>query len=358
MLDTRDRLAAMQKLLDDIEHKVRVKVIKLQYANAKDVENQLRSKLDAKSVGSVLADERSNQVIISAYPGRMKEILPIVKSLDAKTKAVVIDVRILQITINPKFDRGIDWERSFSRVDKQALRTLNFRGAFPISSTVSTDSSVGTVGKIGWGSLTADQWEIKLKSLKQVERTNLLASPRMMILNRQEAKINIGDRIPYVVTTTSGTGANASVSEEIKFVDVGLIVVVTPVINDDGFITMKIRPEVSSKTSSITTPTKNEIPLVNTTFLETSVVVKDGFTVIIGGLRRDEMTENSKGLPYLMDIPFLGNLFKSRAESTRKTEIVMFITPKITTGAKSNAWPDPEIKPFKDETILLGEERS
>ena len=136
MIDTPDKLKEMDALLSDIERKRETQVVKLQYANAKDVEGQLRNELDAKSVGTIYGDSRSNQVVVSAYPERMKEVLPVIQSLDAKTKAVLVDVRILQITINPQFDYGIDWQKAFTGSHHEAVKALNFRSAFPISSSV------------------------------------------------------------------------------------------------------------------------------------------------------------------------------------------------------------------------------
>lgn len=347
MIDTPDKLDQMSDLIDNIEKKRQTEVVKLQYANAKDVEGQLKNELDAKSVGSIYSDVRSNQVVVSAYPERMKEILPLIKSLDTKTKAVMVDVRILQLTLNPKFDFGIDWEKTFQRSGNKILKDMDFRGAFPISSTVSTATTLGTVGKIAIGSVSSNEVAAELKLLKQIQNANVLANPQLTILDRQEAKINIGDRIPYVVTTTTGTGNNVSVSEEIKFIDVGIIMNVTPVINDDGFITMKIRPEISSKTTDLTTPAGAKIPLVNTTFIESSVVVKDGMTIILGGLRRDDYSSTTKGLPRLMDAPVVGNLFKNRSESAQKTEIVIFITPRIITGDKDITREPLPLKPMR-----------
>ena len=335
MIDTNEKLLQMNALIDEVENKLETKVVNLQYANAKDLEPQLKAQLEAKAVGSVIADPRSNQLVVSAYPDRMKEVLPMIKALDKKTRAVLVEARILQLTLNPKFDYGIDWEKAFARGGNEMLKSLDFRGAFPISSNVSTDANLGTVGKIAVGNLSGDDFTVAIKALREVDNTKVLANPRLMILDRQESKINIGDRIPYVVTTSTGTGNNVSVSEEIKFIDVGINLMVTPVINDDGYVTMKIRPEISSRTGTLTTPTNNQIPLVNTTFIESSVIVKDGVTIILGGLRRDELTENAKGIPKLMDIPYLGHLFKSRRDSMRKTEIVILITPRIVSGGRN-----------------------
>jgi len=347
MIDTADKLEKMNALLDRIERKMDSKVVTLQYAVAKDVELALRSQLDAKSVGTILADERSNSLIINAYPGRMEGVLKLIKELDKKTAAVLVEVRIVQVSINPKYDYGIDWETSFSQSQNKILDKLSFRNAFDISSTVSSDTNLGSVGKIAAGRIPIDQFEGEIRLLKQVQETKVLANPRLMITNREEATINIGDRIPYVVTTTTGTGNNVSISEEILFIDVGLQLKVTPIINDDGVITMKIRPEISSRTGTLTTPAGAAVPLVNTTFAETNIVVSDGVTVILGGLRRDDMVIDHKGIPYLMDIPLVGELFKSRSDSLQKTEIVIFITPKIVDG-ETNVTDDPiMIKPNK-----------
>lgn len=332
MIDTNEKLLQMNSVLDEMEGKSDTEVVELQYAEAKGLEAQLKAQIDAKGVGSVYADERSNQLVVNAYSDRMKQILPVVKALDKREKAVLIEARILQLTLNPKFDMGINWTKVFRDLSNNELfRNVNLQQSFPIDTTVST---AGSLSSIGIGQVDPGEFEIAMKAMKEVQNTKTLANPRMMVLNRQAAKINIGDRIPYVVTTSTGSGANVSVSEDIRFIDVGVILEVTPVISDNGFITMKIRPEISSQINTLTTPTDNKIPIVNKTFIESSVIVQDGVSVILGGLRRDELSENNKGVPFLMDIPYLGNAFKSRNESMIKTEIVIIITPKIVTGEK------------------------
>ena len=334
MIDTPEKLMQMNSLLNEIETKPQTQVVGLQYAKAKDVEAQLKPEIDGKGVGTIYADDRSNQIVVSSYPDRLKEILPVVKALDKQTKAVLIEARILQLTLNPKYDQGIDWEKTFQRFAGRYLQDMDLRGSFPIAESISTATDIGTWGKLGFGNVDATKFALELKTLKEVSDTKTLANPRLMILNREQAKLNIGDTIPYVITTSTGTGNNVSVSEDIKFIDVGLILVVTPTINDNGYITMSIRPEISSQTGTLETPTNNLIPIVNKTFIESTVIVKDGITVILGGLRRDEVSEIKQGFPYLMDIPYLGNLFKSRNEAMTRTEIVILLTPHIITGDK------------------------
>lgn len=341
VIDIAEKLEEMKALVSDMERKLETEVVTLQYAKAADVEAQLKLQIDAKAVGSVFADGRSNQIVVSAYPDRLKDIVTLIHQLDKPTEAVLLEVRILQLTLNPKYDFGVDWEKAFRKeTNNTALRNLDFVGSFPIATDVSpanlaaVGSDIGTVGKIGIGELAADDFVVEVKALREVQSTKVLANPRLMVLDREEARINIGDRVPYVITTTTGTGNNTSVSEDIRFIDIGLSLLVTPTINDDGFITIKIRPEISSQINTLVTPTNNRIPIVNTTFVESTVIIKDGVSVILGGLRRDDYTETNLGIPLLMDMPFIGNIFKNRNEEMTKTEIVIFMTPKIISGGE------------------------
>ena len=342
VIDIAEKLEEMKALVSDMERKLETEVVTLQYAKAADVEAQLKLQIDAKAVGSVFADARSNQIVVSAYPDRLKDIVALIHQLDKPTQAVQLEVRILQLTLNPKYDFGVDWEKAFRKeTNNTALRNLDLVGSFPIAPAVSANrlaavgSNLGTVGKIGIGELAADDFVVEVKALREVQSTKVLANPRLMVLDREEARINIGDRVPYVITTTTGTGNNTSVSEDIRFIDIGLSLLVTPTINDDGFITIKIRPEISSQINTLVTPTNNRIPIVNTTFVESTVIIKDGISVILGGLRRDDYTVTSRGIPLLMDVPYVGNLFKNRNEDMTKTEIVIFMTPKIISGSEN-----------------------
>ena len=117
-----------------------------------------------------------------------------------------------------------------------------------------------------------------------------------------------------------------------KFIDVGVKLVVTPTIHADGFITMKIRPEVSSATDSVRTGQNNLIPVVDTSELETTVRVKDGVTVVLGGLIKDEQVRSNSKVPILGDVPVVGGAFRNRITGTQKSEIVIFLTPRIIEG--------------------------
>jgi type II secretory pathway component GspD/PulD (secretin) len=331
MIDTDEKIKEMEKAINDMEYKTETKVITLLYAKAETMANQLKSKLDAKTVGSIQFDERSNQIIITALPERLVEAEQIIKSLDVKTKAVLLEARILQVTLNPSYDTGINWEIAFKKSQHEALRSLDFASAFPIASTISGATNL-TLGKVAVGNINTDTFAFELKALKQVEATKLLANPRIMVVNNQEARIHIGDTVPYVTTTTTGTGDTATTSETVNWINIGIQLLVTPTINDNGLISIKIKPEISSKVTDYETPKGAKIPVVNTTLVETTVIARDGQTVIIGGLVKNDKSSTHKGIPGLMNLPVLGSFFRNYADTVTNSEIVIFITPKIVTG--------------------------
>ena len=330
MIDMKENIERMERAISKMEHPLETRIYDLKYAKAEDVAAKLRQKIENKAVGSVQADVRSNQIIVRAFPERLEEVGELIRALDKKTKAVLIEVRILKVVLNPKLNQGIDWEAIF-----KDLNSLDLVGSFPISSEISTKSALGTVGKIAVGNVDEDNFRMELKMLKQVSETKVLANPRIMVTDREEARIHIGDKLAFVTTTTVGTGEAQRINEEVHFIDVGVKFKVTPIINDDGFISMKIQPEISSKSGELVTPQGAKIPLINTTVVETDVIVKDGNTIVIGGLRQDELIRIKKGIPGLMDIPGLGKIFSNYSKEKVQSEIVIFLTPHIVSGEEN-----------------------
>jgi Flp pilus assembly secretin CpaC len=168
-----------------------------------------------------------------------------------------------------------------------------------------------------------------------------------MVLNNQEAKIHVGVKDAYITSTTSQSGTGTAVtSQSVNFVDTGIQLYVTPTINRDGFVTMKIKPEISdSVRTNITSEGQiTQIPIVSTSEAETTVMVKDGVTIIIGGLRKDKREKTVRKIPLLGDIPGIGFLFRSTSDSLTKSDLVILLTPHIISG--EHTYSDfSEIKP-------------
>lgn len=332
VVDTPQNLDLILRTIDQIDRARDSKVYQLQHAKAADIATALKARLDAKALGSVQADERSNQLLISGSQERINEVTRILKDLDKPTKAVLVEVKILQLTLNPEYHYGINWSNPLGRSGSGTAREFNISQAFPIAAAAST---AGALTAVSYGLTDPSLLQVQIQALEQVEDSRTIASPRLMVTNNEEAQIHIGDTIPYVTSTTTGTGDTATVSEEINFIDVGIKLNVTPTINEEGWVLLKIRPEISSQTATITTPQGATIPQINTTFVESTILVKDGYTVILGGLKQLINTDTDRGVPGLSKLPLLGKLFKSKSKTLNDTEIAIFMTPHIVTGDSS-----------------------
>ena len=387
ILDTPERVNEIEKALVSLEQKNTIKVFRLQYAKAKEVEDQLKSHIDAKKVGLVRADERSNQIIVQALPDRMADIEKLVAALDTKTKEVLIDTKIVKVKLSNASNEGIEWEGLSNLWGKGGATYLGsypfsvlqaatdgwksrhaFResgvadgvGAYPFSgNTSSTNASTKTTlgEKMHVGIVTGNRdIDILLNYIRTLGNTQILSNPKLAVINNQEARIHVGERQAYVTTTTTTGQSTSTVSEEVTFVDVGIQLAVTPTINDDGYITMKVKPEISSVVSSLTTPSGNKIPIIDSSMAETTVMVKDGSTIIIGGLRKDEKISSYEQMPVLGKIPILNFLFKSGTKSTERTELLVMLTPHIVTGDTLFTGDEREIEnqPGKDYVDYSG----
>lgn len=362
IIDTPEKVAEIEDALKKLEEKNVVRIFKLQYARAKDVEEHLKAQLDAKKVGTIKADERANLVVVQALPDRMQDIERLISALDAKTKQVLIDTSIIKVKLTDDLSAGIEWEglarvglglgmtyfgsTPFTAVQAAAdawrsrLDVLKDNqqnvGSYPFSGFTSDFSSgskvvPGEAMHVGMVNGQRD-FDVLIKYLQTLGNTQILSNPKLAVTNNQEARIHIGERQAYVTTTTTTGQSTSTVSEEVTFVDVGIQLAVTPIINEEGYITMKIKPEISSVVDTLETPSGNFIPIIDTSMAETTVMVKDGASIIIGGLRKEDKVTNDEKFPFLGDVPILGFLFTSKTKSVERTELLIIMTPHIVSG--------------------------
>ena len=324
--DTPEKIAAMGPVVADLDQQRVVKTFVLQYAKARDVQAILSARLDNKKTGRVSMDERDNSVIVTALPGRMKEVEALIKGLDKKTKQVLLEAKILKIILTDKYNMGVDWNKVLTSVNKQGL---NMSSVFPNPGISSNYFQIGMGG-------SGHNYSAIVQALQQYGQTRNLSSPSIAVTNGDTAKIHVGTSQPYVTTTLATGTTTSSTSAQVTFIDVGVQLEVTPTINDEGFVTMKIKPEVSDVDSNLTyqiaAQVNNTVPIVASTTAATNVMVKDGTTIIIGGLRKDEKIKTVNKLPLLGDLPLIGAAFRNKSDSLEKDEIVVFITPHIISG--------------------------
>ncbi|MFH0985415.1 MAG: secretin N-terminal domain-containing protein [Candidatus Omnitrophota bacterium] len=355
VMETPENMAEIEKVINTLDRKRVIKSFFLQYAKAREVEERLKTQLNEKGTGNVQADDRTNQLIVQAYPDRMIQIEELIKSLDKKTKEVLIVSKIIRITLSDNFESEIKWEALFKDINLIPGFQQGWMGSHESNSLARAGKSfvddfinitpttrpdqgakvyptsnfiVGQSGEDG-------AYEVLFKFLKTIGNARVLSSPRITVVNNQEAKIHVGERQAYITSTsTTGSSGQNTVAESVTFVDVGIELSVTPTINDDGFITMKIKPSISSVKSTLVTASGNKIPIIDTSEAETTVMVRDKTGIMIAGLRKDEWTEGSQEVPYFSKVPVFGALFKSGAKKKERTEVIVLLTPYITGGEK------------------------
>ena len=315
-------------VLDEMEHIVNwvdgmvvTEIFELVYAEAEDISAKVTEELTPE-IGSIRTDKRSNKVIVSDTAEKLNEIRRMIKAFDNKDQEVLIEAKIVQVTLSDDYKLGVDWE-------KLMVDDNNFNIISDFDVLQSTDKR----GQLSIGTVEQDDYAFLVQALESIGETNILSSPSIATLNNEEAKIIVGSTEPYVTsTTTTPASGPTTTAESVNFIEVGVKLFVTPTIHKDDFITMKVKPEISSVTRNVITSNNNSIPVVETSEAETKVTVKNGVTIFIGGLIRDETINSYNRVPVLGSLPVIGAAFRGEDEFVRKTETVIFLSPKIITG--------------------------
>jgi type IV pilus secretin PilQ/predicted competence protein len=297
-------------------------VLRTSYADATELRTTLESVLT--EAGSIVVDPRTNSLVVSDIPENMATLQSLVTELDDPTGQVLIEAKIVEFSEDAASELGLNWEYlDFEPGDD------NGNDAFSYGSTFNTQDREGflelTFGKFTSFDPTQDLTS-KLSAMQKDGLAEVLAEPQILTLDNKEALIEITEHIALAKKTTYREGGLESTVEPI-FGDVGVTLKVTPNINTDEFVTMRVEPIVSSAQRSSFFP--DEAVDTRKRSAKTSVMVKDGQTVVIGGLLRKDVSETHFKVPLLGDIPLLGMLFRKSITSDTKTEVVLFLTPRI-----------------------------
>ncbi|MDP2904820.1 MAG: secretin N-terminal domain-containing protein, partial [Candidatus Omnitrophota bacterium] len=294
--------------------------ITLNYLKAGDAQNLLRKALSPK--GDIKVDDVFNILVVTDYPANIEKLKFLLESVDRPPQQVLIEAKIVEITSKDLQNLGVTWQIDYS----PGVGMWGRASSYP-EQMKGTGTFPGTSASLPAGQFRLDTFILKglsatatIDALIQDQKANLLASPSIAVLNNREARIIIGEKVPYKERTQTTTGT----TETTKFVDVGTTLRVIPSINTDGYITMTIHPEVSSVTAIL-----DAGPRITTREADTMVRVKEGETVVIGGLIKQEDNSTNSRTPILGFIPFIGSLFGSRSKDQSQTELTVFITPKI-----------------------------
>lgn len=278
-----------------------VRALKVQYS-----EPQLIADILAKHVGpggKVTALPLRKQVIVEETPAGLARIEALLREIDRQPKQIMIEAKILEISLDENQQFGVDWNKVFSAdgVNRFGTAGLAQRGAGFFFNFVNRNV------------------DVYLNALSNKGRVRTLATPKLLTLENQEASTNIGDKLGYRLTTT----INNVTSESIEFLDTGVILRVTSAVDANGKIVMRVRPEVSSGS------VLGGIPSKKTTEVSTQLVAEDGQAILIGGLIKASTGQRRLGVPVLSDIPGVGRLFANNEETGSSTETIVLITPRI-----------------------------
>ena len=375
-------------------------VFQLKYIDAQDAKKAIEPQLSARGKITVLemsgqagwefggtelgkrkrmAEEkavRSKVLIVSDIPPALEKVKEVVKLIDVMPRQIVIETRIMEVNRDKLKDIGLEWGTGSTAVsggyataptnlglDSKNQKTIAGRniasdftpGVF--NPKEGTSTLPGTYPykaglEVLFKKLTGAQFEVLLHALDEDANTNTLSAPRIMALNNQEATILVGTRYPILKTESSGTQANPTTTVTLDYYqDIGIQLNVVPQIAGDNYINMVIHPAVTDYT---TTLGSNAYPIILTREAETRIVMRDGETVVIGGLLKDVKSKENIGIPFLSKIPILGPLFGRETIDTQKIDLLIFITANI---VKEDTFTPEEIAKL-EERLERGPEKA
>lgn len=269
--------------------------------------------------GVITSDARTNKVIVKDVKAALIDMGNILKDLDVPEKQVMIEARIVEASSDFSRSLGISWSIDKELNAKRLVQSVDsvFGGLTSTPGTSTIGSTTGAAD-ITFGTIGANvKIAMRLNAAAKAGLIRIISSPKVATLNNKSAKITQGKQIPYISSTSDKV--------ETKFVEAALSLEVTPHINNNGTIVLK----VDAKNDAPDTTSTSSTPPINKKQATTEMLLRDGETTVIGGIFVDSETEGQDGVPWLMDVPILGNLFKSTTYSKSKSELLIFITPRI-----------------------------
>ena len=358
-----------------------IQVYRLQNSNAEDLAKVLNSIVKESGAASstatgpaagakvlapvvsknvqVVPDKATNTLVLMAEREDYKILENIIKQLDVPRPMVYIEALIMEVNANKDFKLGVEWRGltdtgKISGVDTgQSAAFIGSGGAssattggYNILDTLTTTAfpSGFTMGIIGAGiqigGVTFPNIGAVIQAYKTDSEVSILSTPQIMTLDNEEAEINVGSNVPYITQQQQSTTSTLVGYNTYEYKDVGVILNITPHINEENFIRLKISQQVTKVTSAANSPTPTTLKRT----AKTTVVVKDNETIVIGGLVGDSTEKDAYKIPLLGDIPVLGWLFSTHSTSREKTNLYVFLTPHI-------------VRTQKDAAVLYQEKR-
>ncbi|HOW27206.1 MAG TPA: type IV pilus secretin PilQ [Elusimicrobiota bacterium] len=321
------------------------KTFTLNYATAEEMRQHLDS-IRVSPTGKVTTDSKTNTIIITDTPEGLVAAERLIADLDQKPQQVMIEAKMVEITLTDSMELGIQWEYAGLKNTANGTQTIGQRdvavgtpqvpggeagfvqGGNVVQAFTANQRGTGvalpgpTQAAITFGFINnTDLLTATLGALATKGKTKVLSSPKIITLNNQEAKIQVGSKIPFSITSVAATGV---ATQSFQFVESGIILVVKPTVSADNRIRVKLKPEVNIPGATSAAGTT-----INTRNAETEVLIRDGETLVIGGLIDEQIRESASKVPLLGDIPVLGIFFRNTSDNKSRTELLIFVTPRI-----------------------------
>ena len=270
---------------------------------------------------TIVPDRATNSIVIRTEPPNYPVLRETIEQLDVRPPQVLLEVLVTEITLDEASQYGINWSIFADDVDGTAVT-----GRFGAQQFA--DSALRGAQDFLLRAIRLNGVDVRavLHALETTGDVRVLSTPHVLALNNEEARILVGSQVPFSQSTR--TGLDVVVDRIVQYRDVGTQLTIVPTINEDGYVTFRILQEVSSLTNQTLEAALNA-PVISTREAETSAIVRDGETIVIGGLI-DELDDIvTSGVPILKDIPLLGYVFKNRSTRRVRTELAIFVTPYV-----------------------------
>ena len=331
-----------------------IQVVRLAHSDATELADILKNLTEATSDSktsqvvktNIQADPSLNALVIRAEPGTMAELKDIIAQLDVRRLQVLIEAAIVEVSED--FDRQLGTELAIADASLSSLPIATTAPAGTLSNIIQqiatgvpSANPLGTTPLIvgGKASQSGTNFGILISALELNSNVNLLSTPSITTMDNEEAKIVVGQNVPFRTgSTTTGSNGADNPFTTIQREDVGLTLQVTPHVHDGQFIRLEISQEVSEvdRTGTIGIGTDGSADLItNKRTIETTVLADNGEVIILGGLIRDKVTETESGIPLLKDVPGLGYLFKSKTKKVEKQNLMVFLRSTVLDSKES-----------------------
>src|SRR6516164_4402170 len=302
----------------------------------------------------IISDAKDNKILVIGPPESVRKVRTILDKLDRRPQQVYLSTVIGELQLTNDFQFGVDWVQTFKKMSGHsglASQNLNVAGISNAGNTAPGTVLVGDPRRILsngvfpalsglaiYGTI-GDAISYFIRALDQRSNLKILARPAVYTANNKRAVISSGQRVPVPQSTlsnlTTGTtggiitnNSSTAVAATVGYEDVELRLEVIPLINSNNEVTLKVA-QINDTLGSNVNISGNQVPIVNSQRITTTVTIPSGATIVLGGLIKDEVTKDNNGIPYLMDVPYLGNLFKYTTNNKERDELLVFIQPTV-----------------------------